>query len=410
MKKILFHNIGLKITTFMCAFVFWQIITGVADPIVTETYRDIPVMVKNEEVITNQGKVYQIIDGNTITVVLKGKTSILRQIKKEDINAIADFESIELSSLVPIQIIVEGFDKAQIEASASPNNLKVDIEDSASKKLPITASAVGQVSEGFVLGEMEVQRDSVTISGPASVVDKITKVEARINVSDIDGDVEIDSELVYYDENNLTIEQTLLSNELSEAVEVKVKIYPIKTLILEFGTEGEPKENHEIVEIIAEPKEIIVYGEKEILDKFDKFSVDCSALDVSGLAGKVEEVIDLLEYIPEGLSLLDETNSLVAVTVQIDEYGTKTLEVPVQSIIVHNNPQDLTMEYNAITDVSLTFTGKDDTLEELNVEDVRLSIDLSGCDKAGTYTVSVEVVTIAGCNLIKNITVPIKLK
>lgn len=410
MKKILFHNIGLKITTFMCAFVFWQIITGVADPIVTETYRDIPVMVKNEEVITNQGKVYQIIDGNTITVVLKGKTSILRQIKKEDINAIADFESIELSSLVPIQIIVEGFDKAQIEASASPNNLKVDIEDSASKKLPITASAVGQVSEGFVLGEMEVQRDSVTISGPASVVDKITKVEARINVSDIDGDVEIDSELVYYDENNLTIEQTLLSNELSEAVEVKVKIYPIKTLILEFGTEGEPKENHEIVEIIAEPKEIIVYGEKEILDKFDKFSVDCSALDVSGLAGKVEEVIDLLEYIPEGLSLLDETNSLVAVTVQIDEYGTKTLEVPVQSITVHNNPQDLTMEYNAITNVSLTFTGKDDTLEELNVEDVRLSIDLSGCDKAGTYTVSVEVVTIAGCNLIKNITVPIKLK
>lgn len=410
MKQILFHNLGLKISTFFCAFVFWQIITGLADPIVTETYRDIPVTMLNEEIITNQGKVYQIADGNLITVILKGKTSILRQIDRENIVATANFESIELSSLVPITITVEGIENGQIDATASPNNVKVDIEDSSSKKFPITASAVGDVSEGYVLGGMEVQRDSVTISGPVSIIDKITKVEARINVNEIDGDEEITSELVYYDEDNLAIEQTLLTNELSEAVSVKVTVYPTKLLILEFGTVGEPKEQHEVVEITAEPKEIMVYGEADVLDKFSKFIVDDSALDVSELSGKLEVVIDLAEYLPEGLNLLEDVSSLVAVSVQIDEYGKKTIEIPVQSITVHNNPQNLSLEYNAITDLTLTFTGKDDKLEELNSENVRLSIDLSSYTKSGNYEVVVDVATISGCELTKDVTVPIKLK
>ncbi len=410
MKQRIFHNLGLKLTTLICAFIFWQIITGVADPIVTETYRDIPVNMVNEEVITNQGKVYQISEGSTVTVILKGKTSVLRQIRKENIVATADFESIELSSLVPVVIQVNGKEQGEVEASTTPTNIKVDIEDSSSKKLPITGASVGTVADGYVLGELDVQRDSVTISGPVSIVDKITKVEARINVSDIDSDVEIESELVYYDENNLAVEQTLLSNELSEAVSVKVKVYPTKLLALEFTTTGEPEELHEVIEITAEPKEVLVYGTDEVLKLYTKFAVDKSALDVNGLSGKLEEVIDLTEYIPEGLKLLDESNSLVAVTVQIDEYGTKSIEIPVQSITVHNNPSSLTLEYNAITDLVLTFTGKDDKLEELNAENIRLSIDLSNYEKAGEYDVDVEVVTVSGCNLVKEITVPIKLK
>lgn len=410
MKQKIFHNLGLKITTLLCAFILWQLITGVADPIVTETYRDIPVSMLNDEIITDQGKVYQIAEGNTITVVLKGKTSILRQVSKEDVIATANFEALELSSLVPIEIRIENNERNQIEATASPNNVKVNIEDSSSKKFPITVAPVGEVAEDFVLGETTLQKESVTISGPMSIVDKIAKVESRINVNDISQDTTIESELVYYDADGLAIEQTLLSNELSEAVSVDIIVYPTKTIPLEFSTTGDLKINHEVVDITSEPTEIKIYGTEETLKEYAKLTVDGSVLDVSGLSSNLEAVIDLTEYIPDGLNLFDESKALVAVTVQIDEYGTKTLQVPVQSITVHSNPNDLSMEYNAITELALTFTGTDSALDKLNIENVRLSIDLGIYTEAGVYDVDVNVTTSDECKLVKSITVPIKLK
>lgn len=410
MKQKIFHNLGLKISTLLCAFVLWQLITGVADPIVTETYRDIPVTMVNDEIITNQGKVYQIAEGNLITVVLKGKTSILRQISKDDLIATANFEAMELSSLVPIEVTVLNMDAKFVEATATPNNIKVNIEDSSSKKFPITVSPVGEVKESYVLGETTLAKESVTISGPISIVEKIVKVEARINVNGISDDTVIESELVYYDVDGLAIEQTLLSNELKEAVSVEVIVYPSKVLTLEFATSGTLDINHEVADITSEPTEIQVYGTAEILDEYTKLIVDESALDISGLSSNLETVIDLIEYIPDGLKLFDESKSLVAVTVHIDEYGTKSLLVPVKSITVHNNPSNLNMEYNAITELALTFTGSDSALDKLDIENVRLSIDLEAYTKSGEYDVEVLVTTSDNCKLIKKVVVPIKLK
>lgn len=410
MKQKIFHNLGLKITTLLCAFVLWQLITGIADPIVTVTFRDIPVTMVNEEIITNQGKVYQISEGNTISVVLKGKTSILREVTREELAAFANFETIELSTLVPVVVEVGNMGEKYVEATATPNNVKVDIEDSSSKKFPITVAPVGDVKEGFVLGETILEKESVTISGPLSIVDKIVKVESRINVNDISKSTKIDSELVYYDEDGLAIEQTLLNNELNEALVVAVTVYSTKMLPLEFATSGELKLNHEVVGITSEPTEVRVYGTDEKLEEYTKFFVNGEVLNVKNLSDNLEEVIDLTNYIPEGLNLMDESNSLVAVTVQIDEYGTKSLKVPVQSITVHNNPDNLTLEYDAITDLTLIFTGSDSKLDKLNVDNIRLSIDLSAYKSAGNHEVEVEVTTSEGCELVKEVKVPIRLK
>lgn len=409
MKKILLNNIGLKISTFICAFIFWQLIIGIADPIVSESFRDIQVQVINEDVVTNQGKVYQILDGSTVTVVVKGKTSVLRSIKKEDIIAVANFEDIELSSLIPVVVDIKGLDNNEVEANATPTNLKVSIEDSITKKFPIGVVTDGEVEEGYVLGETTVLTESVTVSGPESIIQKITKVEARIDINEIKEDSTIESELVYYDDNDVEIDQLLLNNELKEAVLVDVKIYTIKVLPLAFDTTGTPSDGYYVVDILAEPYEISVFGEEDILEMYEEFRVEKNALNLDGLQGKVEKVIDLLQYLPEGLVLLDDKASSVAVTVQLDEYGTKSIEIPVQSIAINNSPAQLAVEYYGITDVMLTFTGTDKDLEKLSPEDIVLSIDLIKYKQSGEYEVEVEVKSLDGVKLINSVVVPIKL-
>lgn len=409
MKEKILHNFGLKMTTLFCAFVFWHLITSIADPVVSETFRDIQVTMINEEIITDQGKVYQIVDGTTVNVIVKGKTSLLRQLNREDLVATADFESIELSSLVPIQVSVNKSGYESVEAVATPNNIKVSIEDSTSKKFPITALPVGELEQGLILGELKVLTETVTISGPESVVDKIFKVEARVNVDGISENTTVKSELIYYDENNLMVEQTLLSNELTEAVEVEIIVLNSKTVPINLVPKGEPKEGYQVVEITLEPAEILVYGDDEKLNELLEITIDGDALSIEGKSGKVEKTLDVTKYLPEGIYLFNEATSTIAVTVQIDELGTKTLNVPVQSITVHNNPENLTLEYNGVAEVALTLSGSDEVLDDLTVEDIRLSIDLKSYIEAGEYKILIEVTTIDGCKLVDDVSVPIKL-
>lgn len=410
MKKIILHNFGLKLGALLGAFIFWQLVIGLADPVVSETFRDIPVTMLNEEIITDKGRVYQVVDGNkTVSIVVKGKTSVIREISKEDIIATANFEEIELASLVPVKVTVSNLGKETVEATATPKNIKVNIEDSASKKFPITAVSTGAVKDGHVLSGLSTQIETINVSGPESLIDEIARVEVQVNVSDIENDSELTGSLLYYDINNLTIDQTQLSNELTEAIIVTAKVLDTKEVAIEFVTTGNPTAGYEVVDITSEPSVVRIYGEDEILKNIESLSIKSASLDVTGLDGKIEIVVDITENMPEGIYLYDENAASVAVTIQIDEYGTKSIEIPVQSISVHNNPSELSLEYNGVTDVMLSFTGKDDVLEVLTINEIRLSIDLATYTKAGEYFVPVTVVTIDGCELMQEVEVPIKL-
>lgn len=409
MKKLILHNFSLKVSTLVCAFIFWQLVVGIADPVVSETFREVPVSILNEDIVTDKGRVYQIVDNSTVSVVVKGKTSVVREISKDDLVATANFEEIELASLIPVNVQVNNIGNAQVEATATPKNIKVNIEDSASKKFPITAVSTGEVSENYVLGSLVVQTETITVSGPESIIESISRVEAQVNVTELKKDDELVAEIFYYDSNNLTIDQTLLSNELSEDVMVNVEILNTKVLPVTFLTQGNPLEGYEVVEITSEPASVTVYGKDSELDKIELLLIKDENLDVTNLSGKVEKVIDISVYFPEGIYLYDVSAASIAVTIQIDKYGTKSIEVPVQSISVHNNPTGLTVEYNAVTDLMLKFTGKDEVLQDLSASDIRLTIDLSTYNTAGEYNIPVTVTTIDGCKLIESVKVPIKL-
>lgn len=412
MKKKILNNWQLKLAVLIFAIIFWRLIGEVANPVTTATFRNIPVTMINEEIVTDKGKVYQVVNSETtVTVVVTATTSVLRQISEDDIVAVADFENIILSELIPISISITGFQGAYQSATVNPVNVQVSIEDSTSKKFPIVPSAIGTMSSGYALGEMTLETETVTISGPESIIDSISRVEAQVNITDVTSDSTLSAELLCYDEDNLLIDQTLLTLNLESEAEVKVNVSVLdsKSLTIDLETSGEPEDGYQLVSITSEPTEILVAGKQEILDEIDILSIPGSALDITGESGKVDRVVDISQYLPEGIQLYDENNNLIAVTIQIDELGTKSIEIPVLSIVVYDNPEGLTLSYNNVTDIMLSFTALDDVLEELDSSDVRLSIDLKSYTEAGEYDVPVMVTTIDGCELVEEVTVPIIL-
>ncbi len=410
-KEIFLHNATIKAISLILAFFVWRIVGDISDPVVTMPYRDVSVQMLNEEIVTDAGKVYQVADNNhAVTVMVTAPKSIQARITKEHIQATADFEEILLEELVPVEVKVAGYENnAKVSAVSTPNNIVVTIEDSISKKFPIVPSAVGELDKIYALGKMSALPETVTINGPKSLVESIVRVEGQVSIYGLKEDNVLEGKLLLYDKNNILIDQTILDIELSNELQIAVEVLDTKSVQLELNTSGVPKIGYEVASIIAEPSEIIVSGNKEILDKIDYIEVPGSAINVSGKHGKLELVVDVADYIPKDISLYDTNSSTIAVTVQIDELGTKSLDIPVQSIVVNNNPSNLALSYAGTTTVRVTFTGLDLYLTGLDPSDVTLSIDLKEYKTPGKHTIPVVVTAPSGVSQVDEIEVIVEL-
>lgn len=83
MKKKLTANLGLKILAVLISVVIWFIVVNINDPVDKTVFRNVPVEILNADVITNEGKVYEVLDGSdTIDVTVLAKRSILDALGK----------------------------------------------------------------------------------------------------------------------------------------------------------------------------------------------------------------------------------------------------------------------------------------------------------------------------------------
>lgn len=409
MKRKWTDNIGLKVMSLLFAVVLWLIVVNTSDPIDSQVYRGIKVNVTHEEVVTNTGKTYRIVDDtDTVNVTVRAKRSILSKIKKEDITATADMKEMELSSQIPITVTVQGYTIE--EAYSTPKNLQVVTEYSAKTKFPITASTIGTLRDGYVIGELKPNPETITIFGPESLVNRISKVVAKVDVTGLSQDKTLPAELTFYDSAGNVIDQSLLENNLGESgVYVDVKLMNTKTVGLQFDTDGvQAAEGYTISSVTFEPKEVQIIGVSEELKKQDVIEIPKEALNFKDLTESTETVVNIEQYLPPGIQLADENANNVVVTISVSKTGTKTVEVSVQSIERKNVPEGMKVSYTDVNEVAFTIQGPKEMLDELDLKS-KVYISLANY-KEGQHTVPIQVELPAGCSLVEQKTVDIILE
>lgn len=410
MKDKLKNNLAIKVMAVIFAVFLWWTVVNIDDPLGTKTF-SVNVTVTNPEVITNAGKSYQII-GNTqtVTITVKARRKILDEIKKSNIVATADLREMQDTS-VPVRVTVSGFEGDYEEVTANPRNIQVKVENTQKKTFPITTVAVGTPRDGYVVGSMTSSPKTVDISGPESSVAKISKVVAKVDVDELAADTTIQSSLLYYDAADNLIDQTLLTSNCDKnGVSVSVDVWKTKSLALNFDTSGiKAASGYVFSGIEVEPQSVEVAGNPEILSKLTELKIDKAALQKTELTASEEVIIDIDDYLPEGISLVDTDAASVVVRIIMEKAGTKTLRLPTGSITVLNASDELQLEYE-ILEVELTFIGLNEKLENLTIENIIASIDLKEYQSAGKYQVPVEVTELPnGCEYVEKITVQIVL-
>lgn len=421
MKKAkIFENFGLKILAVFISILLWLAVINVSDPVINTTYNDIPVIVTNTEIVTTDGKVYELQSDSTVAISVSAKRSIQDYLSEDNFKAVVDLEDYdEDTGLVPIRIESNKY-SGQIESMKSKTEFaSVKIEEMMRKQFVILPVVSGDPEDGYIVGEVSTAENIVRISGAESVVSSVKKVTAEMSVSGLNSDVNTSVDLKFYDDEGRQVKDTNLTKNIS-TVAMSAQILATKELPLRFSTSGLPKEGYSISgDLSASADAVLVAGKPEKLANLTVIDVAASAVSVEGADKDVAIDVDLSKYLPEGIVLADPDNTkMVAVEVPIDEIITKEFDYNKSDIQIKGLPVGLESAYTGnAPDVPVQVKGVSDKINNLKISDVQLMIDWESYMQSqnaeeltkGNYRVPVTVLLPDGIELTKEIYVNVRL-
>lgn len=414
MKKRLTKNIGLKLLSLAFAAFLWAVVVNIDNPVDTVSFSNIQVEILHPEVVTSKGKTYTTEAGtDRVRVTVKATRRVLHELEASDIKAYADMKEMSLGSQIPIEVTIPEFAGKYEEAYSTPRNLQVTIEDEAQNTFPITPTTTGSVRDGYVLGQVKADPEKVRVDGPKSVIDRIDKVVAEVDVTGLSEDAVLNSKLAFYDREGKIIDTTLLTlKDLKSEndVRVQVEVWETKKLPLKFNTSQiTPADGYVFTGITSEPEEVQVAGSEEALANVEEITIPASALKADNLTKKEERVVDITPYLPD-VELIDKNAGSVVVMIGIEEAGSKTLEMPTGAIVVNNLPEGMKYSYPSEDVLEIKVNGDQDILETLELEEGSVSINLVTYKDPGEYDVPVEVKLPGNCSLAEPVTIKVLLE
>ena len=104
MKEKILKNWGLKLMAVLIAFLVWFLVANIEDYTVTKAITGIPVEILNENAITGQDMVYDIVQGKTVDIKVDGRRSVVEKLTAEDFTASADLSELSITNSVQITV------------------------------------------------------------------------------------------------------------------------------------------------------------------------------------------------------------------------------------------------------------------------------------------------------------------
>ena len=378
MIKSLSNNVGLKLLALLFAIVMWMAVVNLDDPQINRTYT-VAVTVENDNAITSQDKYYEIAeDSRNVTFSVSGKRSIVDKLSSSDFKATADMAQMiqqNNKNLVPIEITASRY-SSQLTVSRRTQYLEVTLEDLMKAKFIIQANAVGNPAEGYALGNMSVTPNLLKVSGPRRVVSKIVSVKANVDISGMSSEINDSVVPLLLDEEGESIDITQLTMNLS-TVTVNAEILSQKSVTIKANYSGTPAEGYEVISLSAEPEQIQIKGDTEVLNTISMITIPEGVIQVDDVDRKFEQQVDISKYLPNGVTLTDASQATVVISVDVEKLERTTFSVPVENIEIDNLPEGYHIEYNK-HNVDIVIYGLKKDLNTLEASQLRPVLDVAG--------------------------------
>ncbi|MCR5282401.1 MAG: hypothetical protein K6E18_03455 [Lachnospiraceae bacterium] len=375
-QKYILNNLVVKVASLAAAIILWLVVVNVSDPVVDTTYTDIPLTVVNADSITSDGKVYEMVASNMVTISVSAKRSILDSLSGDNFKAEADLSLFnEETGMVPVKVSSNRYSDKIESIRSKTESVEVLVEDGLRKQFVITPEVSGEPAEDYIIGNVSTAENVVRISGRESVVSKIAKVTAEVSVDGLDSDVNTSVDLKLYDEDGEQIKNSNLVKNIS-TVAIAVEILATKDLEIRYNYTGKPADGYMVYgSVTGNMSTVKVAGRNSDLQRVNYLDIGNPYLDVTGLSETTEVSVDLEKAIPESLSLVNKENNVLNITIPIQQLVEREVVLQKSAVKIGKLEGSLKAELMADRTISFTVTGVQSAISALSISDVKASVD-----------------------------------
>lgn len=396
-RKNVLNNLGIKIISVLVAVIVWMLIINIEDPYKERTFT-VTVETINEEALSSVNMVYEIIEGSTAQVRVRGKKSVVDKLRADDIKATADLS--DLSAVNAVAIVPTLIKNVSSEPILECDQvLKVALEEMSSKQVKVTVVTEGTPDSGYSIGDCTARPNMVEVTGGQSAINKIDSVRVTVNVNGASEDFVKRLKPTAYDANGEEVVSSTLSYS-SPKIRASIQLLRTKSIPVNIKIKGEPAQGYEFVKAACLPARIEVAGPDKLLSTIGEVEIPIDITGMKSSSGAVEQNISIQDYLPAGISVLSEF-AQVSLRIEIEQQVRKTLKIPVEQIKFASLDERLLAEIAENVDtVDVVVQGSASVLEALDEKSYTAYVDCENLKK-GRHKLEVKLDLGDSCTLVK---------
>ena len=278
---------------------------------------------------------------------------------------------------VTVPIDVKALDERIRILGYEPSSTSIQLDKVVEKVVQVQVEH-GTVPTGLTIGETKVVPETVTITGPQSVVSTVVSARAAVIVQAPPIDIDQDVPLVPIDQLGNAVSPVDVKPPTARVTIAVFSNQNSATLRVNPVITGNPAAGFEIDSVTVDPQVRLVAGDAEDLAKLDE--VDTEPIPMAGVS--TDQTVEVGLALPTGVVEVKEAP--VKVTIKLRPVtGTRTFTAGLRLVGANN-----TLSYKLSVDhVLVTIGGSVADLDRLSGAALVMDLDVAGL-KIGTHEVT----------------------
>lgn len=384
-------NITTLIISIVIALIMWIIVRVFAYPDTVKKLSGVAVEAQITQYMKDNNLQITNMSDKTVDMELTGKSVDIVNYRPEDFMAMLDLSAVRSAGTFPVEVYICHSDDPDQRADTSDYNPRIVtlvVEEIVTREYPITPDASGvSVTDDYHLDTITAEPSTVKITGSIDILNKISRVEAKADVSGmVTESISASTGLALYDSTGSRISSDSLDMSTENAL-VNIPVYTKKELLLTFSFGGVPT-NFDInsLEYTIQPESIIIAAPDESI--FNLSELNIGTVNIADI--KFNQTTSTIPIsLKDGYKNLSGNNS-ARITWKISDYS--KLDYQATNITVVNAPND--MDVDIITkELTLSVIGPSAEISRLSSANLFVTADLLGVTlNEGSQDVPVKVI------------------
>ena len=382
------RNYKTLILAFLLSFTLWIVVSIQVFPTVEKEVNNIAVEAHlTDYMIQNNLQIVNDIN-QTVNVKIQGKRYDISRLDSQDFYAAADLS--EVTSAGKYNVSLEVFAKTNEDYTLleiEPKTLLLEIDKIITKEFPITGTAPDiSLPEGFYADDVTTSPETISVTGSASMLDKIDRIEARSTFhGDIMESTQTNSEIIIYGSNGTKIVSDKLKLS-TEIVTVNIPIFKQKELPLKLTINYPSGFDADSLKYEISPDKITIAAPDNTID--NQSALDIGTINLSDITPNSNTYLPIV--LPDGYKNLSGNNS-ARITWKTENYGLLDYIVTSENIEIKGTPDNYNVSLTT-TALTVTVTGPSDLITGFASGDITATVNLMGLTlRPGTQDVTATV-------------------